>query len=109
MENLFLNKHFDTPFDTVPFDKIQFQDYEPAMMEGMRRDEADIDRIVNNQDEPTFENTIIPKGDRTLTRVSNVFFNLISANTNDEMDELAQKMSPLLTEHSNKMMLNEQL
>lgn len=108
-DNLFLQKHFGTPFDTVPFDKIQFEDYEPAMMEGMKRDLADIERIISNPEPPTFENTIIPKGDRTLSRVSNVFFNLISANTNDEMDALAQKMSPLLTEHSNKIMLNPDL
>ena len=79
------------------------------MLEGMKRDDADIERILNNPDAPTFENTIIPKGDHTLTRVSNVFFNLISANTNDQFDALAQKMSPILTEHSNKIMLNAQL
>lgn len=108
-KNPFLNKKFDTPLESVPFDKIQFEHYEEAMLEGMKRDDADIERITNNPEEPTFENTIIPKGDRTLTRVSNVFFNLISANTNDEMDALAQKMSPILTEHSNKIMLNQKL
>ena len=108
-QNLFLNKSFGTLHDTVPFDRIRFEDYEEAMLEGMKRDEADIERIVNNPEEPTFENTVIPKGDRTLTRVTNVFFNLISADTNDEMDALAQKMTPILTEHSNKMMLNEGL
>ncbi len=107
--NPFLNKKFGTPLESVPFDKIQFEHYEEAMLEGMKRDDADIERITNNPEEPTFENTIIPKGDRTLTRVSNVFFNLISANTNDDMDALAQKMSPILTEHSNKIMLNEAL
>jgi peptidyl-dipeptidase Dcp len=95
--NPFLNKTFGTPFETVPFDKIAFAHYEEAMLEGMKRDDQDIDRIVNNPEAPTFENTIIPKGDRTLSKVSNVFFNLLSANTNDEMDALAQKMSPILT------------
>lgn len=108
-ENPFLNKTYGTPFDTVPFDKIRFEHYEPAMMEGMKRDEQDIARIVGNPEPPTFDNTIIPKGDRTLSRVSNVFFNLLSADTNDEMDALAQKMSPILTEHSNKIMLNPDL
>ena len=108
-ENPFLNKTYGTPFDTVPFGKIKFEDYEPAMLEGMKRDDADIERILNNPDAPTFENTIIPKGDHTLSRVYNVFFNLISANTNDQFDALAQKMSPILTEHSNKIMLNPQL
>ena len=108
-ENPFLNKTYGTPFDTVPFDKIRFEHYEAAMQEGMKRDEEDIARIVGNPEPPTFDNTIIPKGDRTLTRVSNVFFNLLSAHTNDEMDALAQKMSPILTEHSNRIMLNPDL
>ena len=108
-KNPFLNKKFGTPFESVPFSQIVFPFYEEAMMEGMKRDEEDIARIVDNPEEPTFENTIIPKGDKTLSRVSSVFFNLLSANTNDEMDALAQKMSPLLTEHSNKIMLNPKL
>lgn len=108
-KNPFLEKTFGTQYDTIPFDSIRFEDYEEAMLEGMKRDDADIDRIVNNPEPPTFENTIIPKGDRTLTRVSNTFFNLLSANTNDKYDELAQKMSPILTEHGNKIMLNHDL
>lgn len=108
-DNPFLNKHFGTPFETVPFDKIRFEDYEPAMIEGMKRDDDDIKRIVENAEPPTFENTIIPKGDRTLSRVTTTFFNLLSAHTNDEMDALAQKMAPVLTEHSNKIMLNREL
>ena len=107
--NPFLNKAFGTPHDTVPFDRIRFEDYEEAMREGMKRDVADMERIVNNPEEPTFENTVVPKGDRTLARVTSVFFNLISADTNDEMDALAQKMAPVLTEHSNRMMLDERL
>ena len=107
--NILLEKKFTTPFGSAPFNEIRFEDYEEAMMEGMKRDIADIERITSNPDEPTFENTIIPKGDRTLTRVTNIFFNLLSANTNDDMDALAQKMSPILTEHSNKIMLDEKL
>ncbi len=108
-DNPFLQKKYDTPFETVPFDKIRFEHYEEAMNEGMRLDEEDIERIVTNSEEPTFDNTIIPKGDQTLSHVSNVFFNLISADTNDEMDQLAQKMSPILTEHANKIMLDPRL
>lgn len=108
-QNPFFNKTFDTPLESVPFDKIRFEHYEQAMLEGMKRDDQDIERITNNPEQPTFENTVIPKGDRTLTRVTNVFFNLLSAHTNDEMDALAQKMSPILTEHSNKIMLNQKL
>ncbi|MDE6633995.1 MAG: peptidase M3, partial [Bacteroidaceae bacterium] len=108
-DNPFLNKTFGTVHETIPFDKIRFEHYEEAMLEGMKRDDADIERIVKNPEQSTFENTIIPKGDRTLGRVSNAFFNLISADTNDAMDALAQKMSPILTEHSNKIMLNSDL
>ena len=109
MQNPFLNKTYGTPFDTVPFDQIRFEHYEEAMMEGMKRDVADIQRITQNPEAPTFENTIIPKGDRTLSKVTNTFFNLISANTDDQMDALAQKMTPILTEHSNRMMLDPDL
>ena len=109
MINPFLEKKYNTPFETVPFDKIRFEHYEEAMREGMKRDDEDIDRLVNNPEPASFDNTIIPKGDRTLSKVSNVFFNLLSADTNDQMDELAQKMSPILTEHSNKIMFNEGL
>lgn len=109
MDNPFLEKKYNTPFETVPFDKIRFEHYEEAMREGMKRDDEDIDRLVNNPEPASFDNTIIPKGDRTLSKVSNVFFNLLSADTNDQMDELAQKMSPILTEHSNKIMFNEGL
>lgn len=109
MNNPFLEKKYNTPFETVPFDKIRFEHYEEAMREGMKRDDEDIERLVNNPEPASFDNTIIPKGDRTLSKVSNVFFNLLSADTNDQMDELAQKMSPILTEHSNKIMFNEGL
>jgi peptidyl-dipeptidase Dcp len=109
MDNPFLEKKYNTPFETVPFDKIRFEHYEEAMREGMKRDDEDIERLVNNPDPASFDNTIIPKGDRTLSKVSNAFFNLLSADTNDQMDELAQKMSPILTEHSNKIMFNEGL
>lgn len=109
MDNPFLEKKYNTPFETVPFDKIRFEHYEEAMREGMKRDDEDIERLVNNPEPASFDNTIIPKGDRTLTKVSNVFFNLLSADTNDQMDDLAQKMSPILTEHSNKIMFNEGL
>ncbi len=108
-KNPFFDKHYDTPYDTVPFRDIRFEDYEPAVMEGIKRDDADIDRLINNPEPPTFENTIIPKGDHTLDRVTTVFFNLLSADTNDDMDALAQKLQPILTEHSNKLLMNEAL
>ena len=108
---------YGTPHDAVPFDRIELADYEEAMMEGIRRDNESIDRIVNNPDEPTFENTIIPedevKGRKhyydLLDRVTTVFFNLLSAESNDDLEALAQKMSPILTRHANDVSLNPKL
>lgn len=106
--NPFLQE-YSTPCQTVPFDQIDFRDYEEAMLEGMKREDQDVEDCINNPEPPTFQNTIAREDDRTLSRVTSVFFNLLSAHTNDEMDELAQKMSPLLTQHSNDIMLNERL
>ena len=108
---------YNTPHDTAPFDRIRMEDYEEAMLEGIRRDDEQIDKIVNNPAKPTFDNTIITVDDdkdgedyyNLLGRVSTVFFNLLSAETNDEMDALAQKMSPILTKHANDIRLNEKL
>ena len=105
---------YKTPHDTVPFDKIRLEDYEEAFMEGIRRDNEQIDKIINNPEKPTFDNTIINKEEDNgyydlLSRVSTVFFNLLSAETNDEMDALAQKMQPILTQHANDMRLNPKL
>ena len=106
---------YGTPHDTVPFDRIRMEDYEEAFMEGIRRDKEYLDKTINNPERPTFDNTIINKDDDEdnyydlLDRVSTVFFNLLSAETNDKMDALAQKMSPILTQHANDMRLNEQL
>ena len=106
---------YGTPHDTVPFDKIRLEDYEEAFMEGIRRDDELIEKTINNPEKPTFNNTIINKDDDTegyydlLDRVSTVFFNMLSAETNDEMDALAQKMQPILTKHANDVRLNEKL
>ena len=108
---------YDTPHYTVPFNRITLADYEEAMMEGIRREDEQIEKIINNPDEPTFENTIIPedevKGRKhyydLLSRVESVFFNMLSAETNDEIDALAQKMSPILTKHGNDVSLNPKI
>ena len=106
---------YNTPHDTVPFDRIRLEDYEEAFMEGIRRDNEQIEKTVNNPAKPTFDNTIIDKEDDRegyydlLERVSTVFFNMLSAETNDEMDALAQKMQPLLTQHANDVRLNPRL
>ena len=108
---------YKTLHDTAPFDRIRLEDYEEAMLEGIRRDDEQIEKIINNPEKPTFDNTIINVDDEKdgegyydlLSRVSTVFFNLLSAETNDEMDALAQKMSPILTKHANDIRLNERL
>ncbi|MBP5772032.1 MAG: M3 family metallopeptidase [Bacteroidaceae bacterium] len=106
-ENPFYTKHYKTPHETAPFTEIHLEDYEPAMMEGIRRDEAFIQSIIDNPEPPTFDNTIaVTSPDDLLERVTKVFFNLLSAETNDDMDALAQKMSPILTEHANNIMFN---
>ena len=104
-----------TPHDTAPFDRIRLEDFEEAFMEGIRRDNEQIDKIISNPEKPTFDNTIINVDDEKdnyydlLSRTSTVFFNLLSAETNDDMDALAQKMSPILTKHANDIRLNERL
>ena len=107
---------YDTLHDTVPFDRITISDYEEAFMEGIRRDDEEIDKIINDPEEPTFENTIarvdVSKGVgyySLLDRVSTVFYCMLSAESNDELDALAQKMSPILTKHSNDVTLNKKL
>ena len=117
-DNLRKNPFFEeyrTPHDTVPFDRIRMEDYEEAFMEGIRRDNEQIEKTINNPEKPTFDNTIINNEDDKegyydlLERVSTVFFNLLSAETNDEMQALAQKMQPILTKHANDVRLNKQL
>ena len=107
---------YNTPHDTVPFDRIKLEDYEEAFMEGIRRDDEATDKIVNDPEEPTFENTLArvdtEKGEHyydLLSRVSNVFSCMMSAETCDEMEALAQKMSPILSKHANDITLNKKL
>ena len=105
---------YGTPHDTAPFDRIRLEHFEEAFMEGIRRDNEQIEKTINNPEKPTFDNTIINTEEDEgyydlLSRVSSVFFNLLSAETNDEMDALAQKMQPILTQHSNDVRLNPKL
>ena len=109
-QNPFFEK-YTTPYGTVPFDKIKTEHYEPAIREGIRQQAAEIDAIVNNPEAPTFANTILAyeKSGELLDRVTTVFGNLRSAETNDDLQILAQEMMPLLSEHSNNISLNEEL
>ena len=112
-QNPFFSK-YTTIHEVPPFDQIKLEDYEEAFMEGIRRDDEHIDKIINNPEPPTFDNTIIEEDDENeyyalLDKVSAVFFNLLSAETNDEMDALAQKIQPALTKHANDVSLNKRL
>ena len=107
--NPFFSK-YNTPHGTVPFDQIKLEHYEPAIVEGMARQKAEIDAIINNPDEPTFANTVEPYelSGEMLERTTTVFGNQLSANTCDELQELANKLMPMLSEHENDISLNEQ-
>ena len=102
---------FGTLHDTIPFDRIQLSDYEPAILEGIRRHNAEIDAIISNPEPAGFENTIeaLDRSGMLLTLVVTVLENLNQANTSDEMQELVLKLTPLLTEHSNNITLNSAL
>lgn len=107
--NILLQEKFGTQHETIPFSHITLKDYEDAIMEGMRLENEYIEKIVNSEEIPTFKNTILPQTDFILERASTAFFNLTSANTSDEMDKMAQRLSPILAEHSSKIMLDERL
>ncbi len=102
---------FKTPFDTVPFSKIKNEHFKPAFIEGISLAKAEIDTITNNSEAPTFENTLAAMefGGEKLDRISSVFFNLNSAETSEEIQKIAQEISPILSEFSNDVKLNEPL
>ncbi len=106
-----LTTTFDTKHNTAPFSQIKLEDYHPAFIENIAKAKAEIDAIINNHEAPTFENTIVALdfSGEPLDRLSSIFFNLNSAETCDEMQKIAQEVSPLLTEFSNDIALNEDL
>ncbi|WP_373494400.1 M3 family metallopeptidase [Aquiflexum sp.] len=110
MTNPFLET-YNTPFEVPPFDKIKNEHFAPALREGMKQQQEEIDAIVNDTEDPTFENTIEAmefSGD-LLSRTNTVFSNLNSANTNDELQAIAREMAPELSKHSDNINLNEKL
>jgi len=109
-DNPFMND-YTTTFQVPPFDKIDTADYMPAFIEGMKQQKAEIDSIVNNPAEPTFDNTILAfdKSGKLLSKVSNVFYPLCDANTNDQMQAIARKINPLLSKHRDEISMNEKL
>ena len=110
MINILLNK-FQTPYNTAPFSKIRNDDFLPAFKKAIENAKIEIDGIVNNSENPTFQNTIeaLEFSGEPLDRISSIFFNLNSAETNDTIQKIAQDISPLLSEFSNDITLNEDL
>ncbi|MGQ1788378.1 M3 family metallopeptidase [Saccharicrinis sp. GN24d3] len=106
-----LLEDFNTVHETPPFDKIQTSHYLPAFKNAIEKAKADINKIVNSKEEPTFENTILALeyAGNQLNDVSSIFFNINSAETNEEIQAIAREVSPMLTEYSNDIVLNETL
>lgn len=106
-----LTSTFNTKHNTAPFSQIKLEDYKPAFIENIASAKAEIDAIIKNPETPTFENTIeaLDFSGNALDRLSSIFFNLNSAETCEEMQKIAQEVSPLLTEFSNDITLNEDL
>jgi peptidyl-dipeptidase Dcp len=102
---------FNTPHTTAPFSLVKNEHFKPAFQEAIANAKTEIDQIAENSDKPTFENTIeaLDFSGSTLDRISSIFFNLNSAETNDEIQKIAQDVSPWLSELSNDIRLNEKL
>lgn len=100
-----------SPFDTAPFSTIKNDHFKPAFLKAMEDARAEIDTITYNTESPSFENTIeaLEFSGQNLDRISSIFFNLNSAETNEEIQKIAQEVSPLLSEFGNDITLNEDL
>jgi len=103
--------NYNTPFNAPPFDNIKSEHYLPAFEEAIRRNKEEINTIVNNPDEPSFENTIVAfdKTGQMLRAVSAVFGGLRSAETNDELQQIAQEITPMLSSHGDDIRFNQEL
>ena len=106
-----LLESFKTPFGVPPFSTIQLEHYQPGIEKLIEKSRAEIAAIASQKEAPTFENTIVTleRGGRDLDQAAEIFFNLNSAETSDEMQALANELSPLLTEFGNEIMQNEKL
>ena len=109
-ENVFLEE-WDTPYGTPPFSKITIDMYKPAFLAGIDEQKANVKAIIDNPDAPTFENTVLAMEHASpiLDRVSRVFFNLCESQSTPEMQALEEELTPLLTDASNEIMMNEDL
>ena len=111
MENNPFFEQYDTPFEVPPFDKITLAHFKPAFIKGMEEQAEEIDAIVTNEEAPSFENTILAleNSGALLSKVSSVFYNLNSAHTNKDLQDLAQEIAPLMSAHSDNISLNQAL
>jgi len=102
---------YDAPYQIPPFDEVKEDHYMPAFEKGMKEQLEEIDQIANNPEQPTFENTLVEleRTGKTLSKVADVFFNLLSSNTNELMDKIAAQVSPKLSAHSDAISLNKKL
>lgn len=102
---------FKTEFGAPPFDKIKIEHYEPAFKKGIEEQNQNIQAIIDNKQEPDFENTIVAldNSDPILSRVSAIFFNMTDAETTDELTQLSIKIAPVLSEHNDNIYLNQAL
>lgn len=109
-DNPFFEK-YDTPFGVPPFDKIKLEHFTPAFEEGIKQQMSEINKIIENSAEPNFENVIVAleRSGGLIDKVSSVFYNMLSANTNKELQQIAQNLSPLMSRHSDDIMLNQEL
>ena len=102
---------YTTPYQVPPFDVIKNEHFKPAILEGIKKQETEINSIVSNKEKPTFDNTVLAmeNSGKLLARVSTVFYNMNSANTNEEIQTIAKELAPKLSAHNDNIYLNEAL
>lgn len=110
-DNVLMNSSFDTPHGVPPFDKIKYSDYVPAFEKAIAEADDAVKLIVANRNEPTFRNTIVPFDRRRehLSRLTNIFFNLRETDSNDQLNSIAEKLLPMLTEAGDDVYMNAEL
>ncbi|MGL5273560.1 MAG: peptidase M3, partial [Phocaeicola sp.] len=103
--------HYNTPHQSVPFQLIKTEHYEPAILEGIAQQNREVEDILSQTEAPSFQNTVVAleKSGKLLERVTTVLFNQLSAETSDDLQNVAEVMTPVLTEHGNNISLNEAL
>ena len=102
---------YTTPYQVPPFDVIKNEHFKPAILEGIKKQEDEIKAIASSKEKPTFDNTVLAmeNSGKLLARVSTVFYNMNSANTNEEIQAIAKELAPKLSAHNDNIYLNEAL